>query len=123
MIITGKATREALTAIAGEFFDGEPKIKIGPWNTLMFLNELNGNEAALGNDWMLFFDNISNVESQTDGATMASYISQALDGKMIVINSMFGEGFETVEDLVDAILAANDEALRTEQHLAILKRA
>lgn len=121
--ITAKDTREAIENHLSSYF-GENSLATPESHEQVCgaLDDLNAQDGTLPKDWLISFDHWGNVSDWIDGEVMISYHSKILD-KAIVIHPMFETSYPNVHLLAEELIIANDEALRTEQELSILKNA
>lgn len=117
--MTKDTTKEAITKHITEFFASEGRHTTTEEDVLDCLDDLNANDGMLGDDYLLSFDCLCNVSSQSDGSTIASYSSYRL-GESIIINPMFDYQFANVQEMAKTIIEANDAALALEEKLTAL---
>lgn len=84
-----------------------------------FLDHCNANDGIAGDDYIISFDHFGNVEDWTQGSIEAVYYSKKIKHTIVLSIEMPTE-FKSLEELVDSIVAFNDQALALENNLPTL---
>lgn len=122
LYITSKETRERIHNHLDSYFGGQGVEPSDPEDTMCVLDDLNANDGTFGEDYLISFDWVGNVQDHVGGAVMVSFASKSL-GHSVIVNPMFGTEYPNVHELGEAVIMANDEALRVEQRLEILEKS